>query len=95
MPQTTVEPTNFFSLPRELRQMILVYSVDSFRLSSHPHRWWSTIDNLLRVWEEKRILDWTNALKKVDERMFEDVDYAAGKWTHDLEDWIGLMKSRK
>lgn len=73
--------------------MILVYSDDSSRVSSHPHRWWSTIDTLLRVWEEKRIADWTNVLKKVDERMFEDVDYAAESWTHSLNDWIRLINS--
>lgn len=75
--------------------MILVYSDNSSRLSAHPHRWWSTIENLLRVWEEKRIVDWTDVLKKVDERMLEDVDYAAGRWTLELEDWIDLTKSSK
>ncbi|KAE9979303.1 hypothetical protein BLS_009932, partial [Venturia inaequalis] len=94
MSNIIMKPTNFFSLPRELRQMILVYSDNSSRLSMHPHRWWSTIETLLRIWEEKRIVSWANVLKKVDERMFEDVDYAAGRWTHNLEDWMSLMKSR-
>lgn len=90
-----MEPTNFYSLPRELRQMILVYSDNSSRLSAHPQRWWSAFHNLLRVWEEKRIVDWTNVLKKVDERMVDDVDYAASEWTQNLEDWIHSMKSSK
>ncbi|TLD37294.1 GTP-binding protein [Venturia nashicola] len=92
---TPMEPTNFFSLPRELRQLILVYSDNSSRIYTHPHRWWSALDNLVRVWEEKRIVDWANVLKKVDERMVEDVDYAAGRWTHGFEDWMGLIKSSK
>lgn len=90
-----MEPTNFFSLPRELRQMILIYADNSSHLHKHPHRWWSTIDTLLQVWEEKRILNWSEVLNKVDERMVEDLDYAARRWTSDLEDWLGMVRVGK
>lgn len=93
MPTLITKPTIFFSLPHELRQIILVHAHDSPLIFKHLHTWWFYhCRKVVRVGEEERIHDWIGVLRKVDERIIEDVDFAAGKWLDMLNLWIRKVK---
>lgn len=76
---------NFLTLPRELRHQILwqAYSIearipDSADGIDHP------------IFSHRYIVnEWARNMKEVDERLWEDVDFVAGKW-RDFFDSSGL-----
>lgn len=67
---------NFFSLPRELRHQILwqAYSIEA-RIADSA----DDIDH--PIFSHRYIInEWARNMKEVDERLWEDVDFVAGKW---------------
>lgn len=77
-------PTTFLTIPREIRQAMLIQSFD-WRLTL---RW--TVTNLACVYH--RINEEVNVLKRVYEQLAGDIDYVATQWRKEVHN---MLLSRK
>lgn len=81
-------PTNFFTLPRELRQQILLntYDANVLRdpdlLATTQHYTWPP-----HYWNHREhVKIWATALREVSSGIVEDVDFVEKKWLENLEE---------
>lgn len=91
--------TTFFSLPRELRQSILLQTYDYnilYRKPSAapekkhgPHRWVSLMEMVdwhkLRKEHLEYVPDWLSILRDVDPRIVRDVNFVEAKWREGID----------
>lgn len=77
IPTKKKKATSFLSLPRELRQVILL---QSFGRHDHPPPYAPSFRSRL-----KYIKDWADTLREVDLRLHDDVDYLEKKVTQRVQ----------
>jgi hypothetical protein len=88
------EKPTFLSLPRELRQKILLQTVDETQLDvkqhynfdEFPYNWFEAFDQ-----HKKAVDKWAKVLKKVDQNIKEDVDFAVRKWKENYDDCFDVL----
>ena len=95
----TTKCTTFFSLPRELRQSILLqtynynilYRKPSAALEGEdgPHRWVGLMEivdwHKLRKEHLEYVPDWLTILRDVDPRIVHDVNFVEAKWREGID----------
>jgi len=90
--ETTPIPTTFFSLPRELRQQVLLYAFDEKTECKLPPRGVQFLyHEALSDWysRQRRIIAWVRSLRQVHHKIEIDVlDLVGDKWDAALDELL-------